>query len=384
MTTARARARRLSSIIHRLIIGQQIFLSIRGWEVKHKSKILLGVLLMTVLAVTACAREQDLEAGPIRWKAQAGMPANSWSYEYQFSKFAELVNERSGGRLVIEVFPPGTIVDAYEQFSAVQRKAIEVGMGVGGYNLKQIPEAYIEQGLFGTFLELEDVVDFYIHYKDGEVYQLLDAAYREKGCHLLRSLGPSHLTLISRTPIHTVEEIKGLKIKGSGAQPELIKNLGAVPVTLAPAEHYLALQTGTIDGLIVPSYTIGTTHLWDVGKGLLRPTLGQVAGNIYVNLEAYDSLSDDLKKIVEDAAEEAMTYYVKTITRNLEEMLETAQKEHGVTIVTLSDQEYDKILKAAAPILDVAAGRSPRSAEIIKLMKEYLLEKGSPMSRFLQ
>ncbi len=339
---------------------------------------------MTLLAVTACAGEADPEAGPIRWKAQAGMPANSWSYEYQFSKFAELVNERSGGRLVIEVFPPGTIVDAYEQFSAVQRKAIEVGMGVGGYNLKQIPEAYIEQGLLGTFLELEDFVDFYIYYNDGAVYRLLDAAYREKGCHLLRSLGPSQLSLISRTPIYTVAEIKGLKIKGSGAQPDLIKNLGAVPVTLAPAEHYMALQTGTVDGLIVPSYTIGTTNLWDVGKGLLRPTLGQVAGNIYVNVEAYDSLPDDLQEIVEDAAEEAMMYYVDTITRSLEEMLETAQKEHGVTIVTLSDEEYDEILKAAAPILDLAAGRSPRSAEIIKLMKEYLLEKGSPMSRFLQ
>ncbi len=351
---------------------------------KHKCKIQLALLLMTLLAVTACAREPDPEAGPIRWKAQAGMPAKSWSYDYQFSKFAELVNERSGGRLVIEVFPPGTIVDAYEQFSAVQRKAIEVGMGVGGYNLKQIPEAYIEQGLFGTFLELEDFVDFYIYYNDGAVYRLLDAAYREKGCHLLRSLGPSHLSLISQTPIYTVEQIKGLKIKGSGAQPNLIRNLGAVPVTLAPAEHYLALQTGTIDGLIVPSYTIGTTHLWDVGKGLLRPTLGQVAGNIYVNLEAYDSLSDDLKKIVEDAAEEAMMYYVETISRNLEEMLETAEKEHGVTIVTLPDEEYAKILKAAAPILDLAAERSPGSAEIIKLMKEYLLEKGSPMSRFLQ
>ena len=65
-------------------------------------------------------------------------------------------------------------------------------------------------------------------------------------------------------------------------------------------------------------------------------------------------------------------------------MLEIAEKEHGVTIVTLPDEEYAKILKAAAPILDLAAGRSSRSAQIIKLMKEYLLEKGSPMNRYLQ
>jgi len=52
--------------------------------------------------------------------------------------------------------------------------------------------------------------------------------------------------------------------------------------------------------------------------------------------------------------------------------------------VTLSDEEYDEILKAEAPILDPAAGWSPRSGEIIKVMKEYLLETGSPISRFLQ
>ena len=53
------------------------------------------------------------------------MPAKSWSYEYQFSKFAELVNERSGGRLVIEVFPPGTIVDAYEQLVQSKGKPLK-------------------------------------------------------------------------------------------------------------------------------------------------------------------------------------------------------------------------------------------------------------------
>ncbi len=336
----------------------------------------LLLLAAITLATTACSSESAGTDTTIRWRAQAGVSASSWAYQDHFTKFVDLVSERSKGRLEIEIFPPGTIVDAYEQFTAVQRKAIEVGMGVGGYNVKQVPEAYIEQGLFGVFSTLEDFVDFYIYYKDGAVYELIDAAYREKGCHLLKSLGPSPLVFISREPLNSVEELKGLKIRGSGAASDLITNLGAVPVTLAPVELYMALQTGTVDAVIMPNYTIGTINLWDVAKGLMGPPFGQVAGDIYVNLEAYNSLPDDLQEIVEEAAEEAMLNYVETISGKMDEILKIAEREHGVTIVTLPDEEYAKILEAAAPILDQTAARSPRSKEIIRLMREYLAEKG--------
>ncbi len=108
----------------------------------------------------------------------------------------------------------------------------------------------------------------------------------------------------------------------------------------------------------------------------MGPPFGQVAGDMYVNLEVYNSLSDDLKVIVEDAAEEAMHYYLENISAKMDELLEIAEREHGVTIVNLPDEEYAKILEAAAPILDQTAARSPRSKEIIRLMREYLAEKG--------
>lgn len=345
----------------------------------HCTSLMLLLLIAVLLIAAACSDGSTPEDTTIRWRAQAGIPANSWSYQDHFVKFAQLVKDKSQGRLEIEIFPPGTIVDAYEQFGAVQKKVLEVGMGVGGYNIKQVPEAYIEQGLFGVFSSLQEFVDFYIYYQDGAVYQILDAAYREKGCHLLKSLGPSPLVLVSKNPITSVAEMKGMKIRGSGAAPDLISNLGGVPVTLAPAEIYMALQTGTIDALITPQYAIGTLNLWDTAKGLMGPPFGEVAGDIYVNLQAYDSLSDDLKEIVDTAAEEAMLYYIDTITQKMDEILEIAQKEYGVQVVNLPDEEYAKILKAAAPILDKAASRSPRSKQIIEIMKGYLKEKGSPM-----
>ncbi len=169
-------------------------------SVKYKIARILFVLtlLWGTLLAAACSDGLEPSDTTIRWRAQSGVPASSWLYQNHFVKFAELVNERSHGRLEIQIFPPGTIVDAYEQFNAVQKKAIEMGMGVGGYNVKQVPEAYIEQGLFGVFSTLEDFIDFFIFYMDGAALVLFVAAYREKVCHLLKSLGPSPLVFIFR------------------------------------------------------------------------------------------------------------------------------------------------------------------------------------------
>ncbi len=98
---------------------------------------------------------------------------------------------------------------------------------------------------------------------------------------------------------------------------------------------------------------------------------------MYVNLEVYNGLSDDLKEIVEEAAEDAMHHYLETLSVKMDEILELAEREHGVTMITLADEEYAKILEAAAPILDQTAARSPGSEKIIQLMREYLAEKGT-------
>jgi len=73
----------------------------------HTTKILPVLVLLTVaLATQACSDGVESADTTIRWRAQAGVPASSWLYQAHFLKFAELVNERSHGRLEIQIFPP--------------------------------------------------------------------------------------------------------------------------------------------------------------------------------------------------------------------------------------------------------------------------------------
>ena len=341
--------------------------------VKRISLATMLTIFATVLTMMFFANGTMAET-KITWKAQAGMSTKSWSYKYQFKVFADRVNKNSGGRLEIKIFAPGTVVGAYEMFDAVRRNAIQVGMGVGGYNLKHVPEAGIEQGLPGTFDSTFDAMNFINFYKDGKVYDLINASYQEQGAYLLRSFGYSPQVIISKHPIKSVAEIKGLKIRASGELQALAKNLGASPVTLAPSEVAMAIQTGTIDGVIFPAYTIGTFKLWDVAKGLLGPSLGQTAGDIYINLEEWKKLPDDLKWLVEEAALYANGYYQSVIDKRIKEILKQAETEHGVTIVNMTPDDMQKVIKASKPIREKLAKKSQRAAEIVKLAEEYIAE----------
>jgi len=330
------------------------------------------MVFATVIAMLAFVNGSAAET--IKWKAQAGMSTNSWSYLYQFKAFADRVNANSQGRLEIKIFAPGAVVGAYEMFDAVRRNAIQVGMGVGGYNLKHVPEAGIEQGLPGTFGNTSDALNFINYYENGKVYDLINASYMEQGTYLLRSFGYSPQVIISKKPINSISEIKGLKLRASGEYQALAKNLGAAPVTLAPAEVVMGIQTGTIDGVIFPAYTIGTFKLWDVAKGLMGPSFGQTAGDIYINLDEWKKLPNDLKWIVEEAALYANHYYQAVIDSKIRLILKEAQDAHGVKIVNMTPADQQAVVEASKPIRAQLAEKSPRSAEIIKLAEAYIAE----------
>ncbi|MEW6143272.1 MAG: TRAP transporter substrate-binding protein DctP [Chloroflexota bacterium] len=335
--------------------------------------VLLAVVM--VLGTISCAAGPPAPTGPIKWRSQNALSLTSYQYNYQFKPFVEMVAQRSNNMLTIELLAPGAVVDAYEQFSAVQKGVVDMSMGIGGYSVKQVPEGDIEQGVPGTFSSADDFFDWYMNYKGGQAYKILADAYKEKGIYLLRSPGPSDTSLIMKTAIKTIDDVKGKKVRASGANVEMVKQLGGAPVTLAPAEVFMALQTGTIDGVFFPTYTIGTMKLWDAAKQEVLGPFGQTSGNMFVSQKAFDALPNNLKDIVNKAAEDAAKNYVSEVKARTKAILDEATSKHGVNVFTLPAAEQAKARQAAAPILEKLSQATPRAKQLADLIKEYIASK---------
>ncbi|MBU2470506.1 MAG: TRAP transporter substrate-binding protein DctP, partial [Proteobacteria bacterium] len=140
-------------------------------------------------------------------------------------------------------------------------------------------------------------------------------------------------------PVKSMADLKGLKIRSPGGhQTNYIKALGAQPVFMPLGDVYLAMETGTIDGLVTCPPLVLAFKLFEVAKYGVKVTFGCVSEGVIMNQKAWDRTPDDLKPIIEEVVGNpfATTHGLDKKTY-AQMMKEIAAK--GVKVYTLSPKE---------------------------------------------
>ena len=113
--------------------------------------------------------------------------------------------------------------------------------------------------------------------------------------------------LISKRPIRTVSDFKGLKVRTFGAvNPKMFKALGAVPVSMTHADAYDGLQRGTLDAVYLTWTGFYVLKLFEVAKYISDVNFGAIGGYLnYVNLDLWNSWPQNLKTLFNQITLEA-------------------------------------------------------------------------------
>ncbi|MEM8815310.1 MAG: TRAP transporter substrate-binding protein [Pseudomonadota bacterium] len=216
---------------------------------------------------------------------------------------ADRITRASGGRLKVKLYAAGELVPAFEVFDAVSRGTVEMGHGAAYYHKGKLDAAQFFTAIpFG--LNAQEM-NGWLYYGGGlelwrELYEPFNLVPFPCGNSGVQMGGWFN------REINTAEDLKGLKMRIPGLGGEVLRRAGGTPVTLAGSEVFTSLQTGTIDA----TEWVGPYN--DVAFGLHRaakyyyypgwqepgPTLEAM-----VNKEAWETLPDDLKAIVEIAAQ---------------------------------------------------------------------------------
>jgi len=182
------------------------------------------------------------------------------------ARFAKDVAERTGGDLVVDVFPAMQLGGAKENVDQVRSGAILMTWIGMAYLSRTVPELEAVSLPF-VFPDREAA----FHVIDGKVGKLLDDKLAKKGFLSLgyMELGSRNVTNNVR-PIRTIDDFKGLKIRLQPNQTHLatFRAIGANPVSMGIKEVYSALQQGVLDGEENPYSIILTKKFNEVQKYL--------------------------------------------------------------------------------------------------------------------
>ena len=233
----------------------------------------------------------------------------------------------------------------------------------------ELPAGVVEIGLPGGTSNTDELYSLF-HDKGWD--SILTEAYGAYGLMWLEPYMQPPVYVLTKTPIKSIEDFKGLKIRAPGAYGKFLRNLGASPTSLAWSEIYTSLATGVIDGSIgsnMIDHRDGN-HV-EVAKYMYKlPLAGAQVLSLVVNQKAWIKLSDDLKAAVNEAAKlHAKAQLEKSREWESEAVAEMESK--GLKW-SPDPSESDKKAwsKAAETLWDEYASQDKYSKQLIDAMKK--------------
>ena len=245
-------------------------------------------------------------------------------------KFAELVEEKTNGRVKVEVYSGGTLGD--------WRDTLE-GLGIG------VNEIVIESiGTLDAWAPLANIdpvpyvfrdYDHFIKVFYGPVgREIMDEVGKQGGFKMFGPMYRGARVVTSKKPFEHVDEARGLKIRAPNIQMYIKtwQALGASPTPLAITETFTALQQGTVDAQENPVVECYGHGFYDVCDYLILTNHVYGADVFVFNEQYFASLQDDIQTAIEEAALEAAEWRNNVAVEMEKEYVEKF-KEKGVTVI---------------------------------------------------
>ena len=262
--------------------------------------------------------------------------------------FKKLAEERTKGRVKVEVYPNSQLFKDGEEMEAVQLGSVQLlapslakfgPLGVREFEVFDLP--YI----FDDYNELHKVTG-------GPVGAALFKKLESKGIVGLAYWDNGFKVMSANKPIRMPADYKGLKmrIQSSKVLGDEIKALGAIPQVMAFSEVYQALQTGVVDGTENPPSNFYTQKMQEVQKYLALTDHGYLGYAVIANKKFWDGLPPDIRTTLEGAMKDA-TKFANDIAQkeNLDAL--AAVKASGKTeIITLTPEQKAAMKKALVAV----------------------------------
>jgi C4-dicarboxylate-binding protein DctP len=262
--------------------------------------------------------------------------------------FKKLAEERTKGRVKVEVYPNSALFKDGEEMEALQLGSVQIlapslakfgPLGAREFEVFDLP--YI----FDDYDELHKVTQ-------GPLGAALLEKLESKGIVGLAYWDNGFKLMSANKPIRVPADYKGLKmrIQSSKVLGDEMKALGAIPQVMAFSEVYQALQTGVVDGTENPPSNFYTQRMHEVQKYAALTEHGYLGYAVIVNKKFWDGLPADIRTTLEGAMKETTKYANDIARKENDEALEAVRKSGKTEIIQLTPEQKAQMKQALLPV----------------------------------
>src|SRR5690625_1014614 len=351
---------------------------------------LLMLIAIVALALVACGGDDaadstdtgDTEAETNEGEADAGGEITlKFAHEegqgdvqdLYANKFKELIEEKTDGRITVDVYTAGTLGTNMDVLQSLQTGAIEIAITSPGFSGDVIPESNIMSipFLFSDNLEVNKKV-----LNESEaLYGILADKYDEKGLTPFKFWLEGFMWWTANDPITTPEEMSGVKLRTMPTSL-IIKSyelMGANPTPTDSGEIYTMLQTKGIDAQENPLFYIVNSNFLEVQDYLMDSKHHIYTTVTAANQDFFEGLSEEHQELIREVVDEVNEWSFEMQDEEQKKAMEKA-KEEDVEIVELTAEEREVFKELSLEARELYKKESDAAKEIIETLEKEIEE----------
>ena len=348
----------------------------------------LVIVLLAALTLFGCAETEDVEEGFVgpRDVEYVLKMQHSWgaAENHFFEHYARIVDDMSGGRIQIEVYSDGELVDTGEIPDAVSSGLIDMGHTHPQFHLDVLDEGFIEYVPF-LWRDVDEVMAALWHFG---IADLLGEAIEETFDVVVLDFQVDDLgALLFSSPVQSIDDMAGMTINIEPPLADILHEQAGIKAVYYDAEDlWYNMNMGILDGLEwggAKAMVDMDLHSAAVSGGVpgqgsfVRPYFITAFHPFYcINPDVWNDLPKDLQSILREAVH-ANTIWMRSYYGYHEAESARIMEDAGIKIVYLPDEEVELLFKESLKWLEKEfAPLSPRTQKIYDAVIEALEDFG--------
>ena len=319
---------------------------------------LLRLGATAALAAPALLRSPGANAQEVTLRLHHFLPAVSNVHRYFLQPWAQKIQQESGGRLRIQIFPSMQLGGAPAQLYDQARDGVaDIIWTLPGTTPGRFPRVEVFELPFVSHKRaivnckaVQEFADKHLREEFAEVHPLCIWGHGEGLIH-------------ARREVKAMEDLRGLKLRfPSRLNGEALRALGAAPVGMPVSQVPDALSQGVIDGAVVPWEVVPALRLQEMVKNHTEvpgsPTLYIATFILGMNKAKYQSLPEDLRKVLDANSGQAAAAMAAVPWDERGPVAEEMARKRGNQITVISEEEKRRWVEATQPVIEAWVAQS--------------------------
>lgn len=309
-----------------------------------RARTVIPLTMALMFSAIILAPAPALSAEPIKLTYANFPPAPTFPC-VQMEHWAKEVEKRTGGKVKVQTFPGGTLLPAKNIFDGVISGLADIGNFAMSYQPGRFP--------------VSEAVDLPLGFTSAKVasltlYDLIEK-YKPKEFEKVKILTLftcPPMNFMTKTPVKSLADLKGMELRVAGTSAEIVKRLGGIPVAMPQSETPEAIQKGVVKGMVSSMEILKDFKFAAYTPNATVANLSVVTFAVVMNMEKWNSLPADVKKVLDDMRREQALWTGNYVDGHVAEALDWSKKNHNLQMFSLSAADAATANGLLQPMVD--------------------------------